>query len=508
MKYIQGTDRSQLEMFPTSLNDAIGLDNEVRSIDTFVSSLDMKAMGFTHSNPCEEGRPAYHPADLLKLYIYGYMNRTRSSRELEKETRRNIEVMWLMKRLTPDHNTISNFRRDNADSIRKVFESTLKIATNYNLIGGKLIAGDSVKLRAQNSKKNNYNADKIKQHLHYIDEKLVEYNQMLDKADGVGQKEKAQREIEKHSNRREKYEKLSRQLSESGQSQVSTSDPDSRQMIVRNNITEVVYNIQTTNDARNNLLLDYLVTQNNDVHALGVMVKRASEILRSTNFVALYDKGYHTGSEIAACHNMGVETLVAVPARPVSSQSPDPAYNFETFTYDKQTDTYTCPQNHTLTSNGNIYGKTATRFKQYKTRQCKHCSVRPLCTASKVNGRIIERSEYVENVERNKNMVEANPELYKRRQAIVEHPYGTIKRNWGYDHTIIKRGVNKVSADVGLIFTCYNLRRLMSILCKAGKGYFLLFLRHVKIAILSAFRESREKAHFFQFHFQLSYNSL
>lgn len=183
MKYLQGQDREQLHIFPVTMEAAIGADNEVRMIELFVEGLSMEELGFK-TDFVENGRPAYHPKDLLKLFLYGYMNRIRSSRELEKETRRNIEVMWLLKGLNPDHNTISNFRRDNPNAIKKVFRATVALAKNFNLIGGKLLAGDSTKLRAQNSKKNNYNEKKIQRHLDYIENKLKEYEQQLSENDG------------------------------------------------------------------------------------------------------------------------------------------------------------------------------------------------------------------------------------------------------------------------------------------------------------------------------------
>ena len=183
MKYLQGQDREQLHIFPVTMEAAIGADNKVRMIELFVEGLSMEELGFK-TDFVENGRPAYHPKDLLKLFLYGYMNRIRSSRELEKETRRNIEVMWLLKGLNPDHNTISNFRRDNPNAIKKVFRATVALVKNFNLIGGKLLAGDSTKLRAQNSKKNNYNEKKIQRHLDYIENKLKEYEQQLSENDG------------------------------------------------------------------------------------------------------------------------------------------------------------------------------------------------------------------------------------------------------------------------------------------------------------------------------------
>ena len=278
MKHITGTDRRQASLFPTSLEEAIEKDNTVRAIDTFVDGLDLGKLGFKVSFP-ENGRPAYHPSVLLKLYIYGYMNRIRSSRDLEKECKRNIEVMWLLESLAPDHNTISNFRRDNPRAIKRVFRATVEIARNFGLIGTTLIAGDSTKLRAQNSKKNNYNQKKIDRHIAYIDKKLEEYQGQLEQGDG--DRDGIKNDMEEHRKRREGYRKLERELKESGQEQISTSDPESRHMIVRNNITEVAYNLQSTVDSKHCIPIDYKVTGNNDTKAMGNMLRRAKTIIRA-----------------------------------------------------------------------------------------------------------------------------------------------------------------------------------------------------------------------------------
>lgn len=468
MKYIQGINRQQLILFPQSLDLAIEADNEVRTIDEFVNSLNLADMGFTNMKIPEEGRPAYHPSDLLKLYIYGYLNRTRSSRELEKETKRNIEVKWLIKGLTPDHNTIANFRRDNSEGIRKVFRTTVEIAKYMKLIGGKIIAGDSVKLRAQNSKKNNYNKEKIERHIKYIDSKLASYNEELEAADNETNIDKIETSISKHHVQKSKYQRIEKQLIETGETQVSTSDPDSRQLVMRNNITEVAYNIQATTDSENKIILDYEVTNVNDTHAMGDMVLKAIPIVKNNTFIAIYDKGYHTGSEIKKCHEAGIETLVAIPGRSSASHAPDHRYDSDNFTYDSETDTYKCPEGHTLKSTGRWYSypTKSFKFKQYRTKECTNCPVLKLCT--KTRKRIIERNEFTANVERNRLYIEQNPAFYKLRQSIVEHPFGTIKRQWGFDHTIMKRGIKRVSSDIGLIFCAYNLRRLMSILGQEG----------------------------------------
>jgi len=475
MQYIKGKNREQLVLFPTSLDDVIDEDNEARFIDLFVESLDLEKMGFVRGTLREvfreeNGRPAYHPKDLLKLYLYGYLNRIRSSRQLEKATQINIEVIWLLKGLSPDHNTISNFRRDNPKAIKKVFRATVQIAKNFNLIGGKLIAGDSTKLRAQNSKKNNFNKKKIDRHLAYIENKLEGYNKQLQEADNDKSVddnkkkeniEKIKAEIEKQNYRKKNYNKLEKQIEKTGEKQISTSDPESRQMIIRNNITEVTYNVQTSVDAENNIPIDYKVTNTNDSKAMGNMLQRAKTILRTNEFTSLYDKGYHTGSEFETAGNLGIDVLVAIPK--VASQAPNPEYNVENFKYDKENDLYVCPEGKELRTNGKLHKTVKSSFKRYTTKECLTCSVKSECSKAKY-GKAIQRSEYQELIDNNKTRIENNESYYKQRQAIVEHPYGTIKRQWGFSYIMTKKFKQRAEADTGLIFIAYNLRRLMSII--------------------------------------------
>lgn len=464
MRYVTGSDRTQAVLFPQSLEQIIEQDNEVRLIDLFVEGLDLTTFSF-YLKGSVEGRPAYHPKDLLKLYVYGYLNSIRSSRALERECRRNVEVMWLLHQLVPDHNTISNFRRDNENAIRKVFRQTVTIAKDFSLIGGKLIAGDSTKLRAQNSKKNNFNQDKIAQHLQYIEQKLDEYNRALEQADSNEEKKSMQEQIEKQNDRKDKYNELRDQLEQSGEPQISTSDPESRQLMIRNRVTEVAYSVQTTVDEQHKITLDYKVTNENDSKALGGMLRRAKVILGHTYFTALYDKGYHTGSELKKAIEMGVQLMVAIPG--VASFAPDHRFNVEQFHYDETADTYTCPAGEVLQTNGNRYVKSDHGYvvKHYKTAVCPTCPMFALCTKNKA-GRLIERSEYQGYVDQNKRNIEQNPTTYKKRQAIIEHTYGTIKRQWGFHYICTKRGLKRASADVGLMFTALNLRRLMNIIDK------------------------------------------
>ncbi len=472
MEYIKKIPRNQLSFFPTALDDLIDSENTVRFIDVFVDSIELKALGFQMLS--HTGKPPYNPCDLLKLYIYGYMNRIGSSRALEKECHRNVELMWLLGNLKADHNTINRFRKNNPKAIKRVFRQSVAIAKNFNLIGGLLIAGDSTKLRAQNSKKNNYNKKKIERHLAYIDKKLDQHNQTLANADGdapyddhSNQKQLIEKQPQNHRAHKAKYHHIKQQLDNDNSCenpQISTTDPDSRHQIVRRLITEVCYTAQTTVDHKHKLLIDYKITNSNDKKTMGTMLRRAKTSLRHTNFTALYDKGYHTASEFNVADHLGINTLVAIPGIGRSSQAPNPNYNVEHFTYKKENDSYTCPENQTLTSNGSWYKTRNYTFKQYKTKACKSCPMREQCTTAKVNGKIVQRSQYAQNIENNAKRIKNSGNAYKQRQAIVAHPYGTIKRQWGVDHIITKKGINRASADFGLIATAYNLKRIINII--------------------------------------------
>ena len=228
--------------------------------------------------------------------------------------------------------------------------------------------------------------------------------------------------------------------------------------------------MQTTVDAKNNLPIDYKVTNQNDSKAMGNMVRRAKSIVRNNEFTVLYDKGYHTGSELKIAHDLGVETIVAIPAVPSSSQAPNPDYNFEHFKYDYQNDTYTCPQGQVLKTNGHWYKEhnrqdNIITFKQYKTSSCKKCPARSQCTRSK-SGRLLSRSTFAEHYEKNRESYQEKEHLYKRRQAIVEHPFGTIKRQWGFSYVLTKKGIKRASADVGFMLIAYNFRRIGNILTR------------------------------------------
>jgi hypothetical protein len=257
--------------------------------------------------------------------------------------------------------------------------------------------------------------------------------------------------------------------------------------MVRNNITEVSYNVQSTVDAKNNIPIDYKVTNENDSKAMGNMVQRAKSILRTNEFTVLYDKGFHTGSELKTAQELGVETIVAIPGVPSTSQAPDPMFNYEFFKYNKEDDTYTCPGGQVLRTNGSWYKQRSSSgniswFKQYKTKACRKCPLRSQCTRSEKE-RLIQRSEYAEYYERNHINIQQKEHLYKRRQAIVEHPYGTIKRQWGFSYILTKKGIDRAGSDVGFMFIAYNLRRIGNILTKDVLKEYLRMLVSLFLAV-------------------------
>lgn len=392
-----------------------------------------------------------------------------------------------------------------------MFHATVSLAKNFDLIRGKLLAGDGTKLRAQNSKKNNFNEKKIERHIAYIDDKLNEYNTILASEDKDLTEEKKQEindKIGKHQQQKNKYEDYKKQLDETGAVQISTSDPDSRQMIVRNNITEVAYNIQSTFDAKCNIPIDFKVTNKNDSKAMGAMVRRAKTILGKTDFTLIFDKGYHTGTEFAYADKQGVEVLVAFPD--VASHAPDISFDVEHFDYHKQRDQYTCPAGELLTTNGRWYnkasGKTINRVKHYKTKACLSCKLFERCTKNK-SGRFIERSEHMDLIDANKKRIQQNMDIYRKRQAIVEHPFGVIKRQWDFYYIMTKKSMKHASVDVGLIFTCYNLRRIMNLVDKNQLKKFLRELASCFFTLLSHFKSFR-RIHFFRNNVHFILNNL
>jgi len=470
MHHIQGVSRHQLQM--SSLEDKITQDNPVRFIDAFVRVIDIEKIGFQSKILKNEGRPSFKTELFLKLYLYGYLNGIRSSRRLEKECFRNIELQWLLEDIRPNYHSISDFRKNNPQGLKNLFKLFVSFLKNVDLISGETIAIDGTKSRAHNSKKANFNQKKIDKHKEYIDAKSLEYLNQLDQEDikeNPVSIRNIQQKIDRLKNNKIKYELLEEQLKASGEPQISTTDPDARALLVQGQVVEVSFNIQAAVDSKHNLVVATHTINRNDKNALSAIALEVKENLVSETFTVLVDKGYHNGRELNTCKQNNIITIVAVPEQGKSNENgTQPAYLVSKFSYNKESNTYTCPQNQTLTTSGKWHKKsrdsenTSYMFQKYRTSACKKCPVKAQCTSRK-GGREIDRSQYAEAVEENHKRYKENAQLYRKRQEINEHIFGTIKRKWGYNYTDLI-GLEKVNGEHSLIMLVYNIKRSINLL--------------------------------------------
>ncbi len=469
MKYIKGIDRKQVVLFPESIDEYIENNNPVQFVDVFVDRLDLNELGFKHAKLAATGRPPYNPGDLLKLYVYGYLNRIRSSRWLEKECNRNVELIWLLKKLAPDFKTIADFRKDNRKAIKRVCKEFVFLCKKLDLFGGELIAIDGSKFKAVNSKKRNFNEAKLKRKLKEIEEKIEEYFRDLEKNDnieadvGSDDAEELKEKIELLKKRGEEYTELLKKLKESGETQISQTDPDSRAML-NNQKIEVSYNVQMSVDEKNKLILDHEVTNEaNDIKQLSRMAKRAKKILDVDTIEVLADKGYYNAVEIKKCVDDEIITYIPKPANRVSKKHifPKPKFYNTEFRYDTEKDVYICPEGGELTF-WNTEKNNGKMTRTYRSERCFSCKVKHECTHNK-RGKIIYRWEHEEILEEMERRVEKNKDKMKRRQGISEHPFGTIKRAFNQGYMLMK-GKDKVGAEMSLTVLAYNIKRTMKIL--------------------------------------------
>jgi transposase len=474
-RYIGGTNRCQ--SYFSTLEAQVSADNAVRLIDAFIDKLDLEKLGFAKTVHKSEGRPPYAPQVLLKLYLYGYLNKIRSSRKLAKECSRNIELQWLLQNLQPNYHTIADFRKLHAQPLQSMFKIYVQFLSDAGLLGKTTIAVDGSKFKAVNSRKNNYNQKKIDKHRQFIADKTAKYLQELDELDKQEstrdelqlKKEKIAEGLAKLKERTIKYDTLQEQLNNTDDKQISTTDADSRSIIIVKNIVEVAYNTQNAVDDKHNLIVHTEATNTNDGKALykaATQAKQNLQLQKEDELMVLADKGFHTGAELQQCQGDNMITHIAYKEQP-SVKHIAKEFLSENFSYNKTTDSYTCPAGAILTSLGTWHNKkgeaneTSYRFKTYRTAACKTCALKNQCT--KLPKRIIHRSQYQDAVDINNNNIRQNPQYYKRRQAIVEHPFGTLKRHWGYTHTLLK-GLQKVNGEMNLIMFCYNFMRTKNIL--------------------------------------------
>jgi transposase len=499
MAYKTGISRDTLNPYPNCLEDCIESDNEVRVIDAFVDWLDMEALGFLHATDNHLGTSIYPPSMLLKLYLYGYLNRIRSSRRLELECKRNIELHWLLHQMTPKYHTISDFRKDHVAVLKSVFKEFTQFCIALSLVEGETIAFDGTKIRAQNNTKNNFNADRLKKLLARIDLKTQEYEEYLAELDEQDKKDspliatlikgKTREDIDKSlalvEKRRSTYTGYQTQLAKlvaegcsTEQLQISTVDPDARSLPFKKNTTEIGYNVQTAGDAKHSLIIHFDVTNIGDNNALSALTLATKDILHLTpeaGYKALADTGYHSGNQLKQCAEQNIITYVSPPEPPTPKDPNDQQFTKDRFTYDAQKDVYICPNNLQLPSNGTWYehkgnriGLKSRKYKQYTlpAKICKECPFAEKCLGNRLkswHGKTIERTEHDDAVEANLKRVTQDRTPYQQRKEIIEHPFGTIKRTYGYYYTLLKTK-KKVTGEFALIYLCYNLRRVISIL--------------------------------------------
>jgi transposase/Fe-S cluster biogenesis protein NfuA len=471
MSYKMGIDMDQTSFEPMCMDMIIGEDHICRFIEAYTKQLDMAKLGFKYAEPKEVGCRPFDPRMMLNLYIYGYLNRIRSSRRLEAETRRNIEVMWLMRGLTPDDKTICNFRTDNSKAIRGAFKEFSLICHKLGLYGGEVIGVDGTKIRANNSRKNNYNQITVKRRLERIEKRISEYMNMLEESDAEERDEKnptaeeIRAALEKLKDKKIKYTELWEQVQASGE--VSTVDPDAKLMHTNGDgrRLDVCHNVQTAVDDKHGLIVDFQAADSSsDKGGLSSITESAKEILETEEIIALADTGFYDGEDIVKCEENGTTCLVSKP-KP-GGQKKEEEYSRDKFAYDKSENCYTCPGGQKLSymrlqkhSGGKYYHV----YANYGA--CGLCPMREKCTKSKY--RTILRSLYQDVMDVVDARTKRNKDLYRKRQAIVEHPYGTVKSIWGYRNFLCRRKI-KVIAEASLAFLAYNLRRFLTICANNG----------------------------------------
>jgi transposase len=466
MSYIRGESRQQMYLLPEAIDDYVGAENPVRFVDVFVEQLDLVALGFVHATPAETGRPPYDPGDLLRLYLYGYLNRIRSSRRLETEAGRNLELMWLLRKLRPDFKTIADFRKANRAALRHVCREFTLLCKRLDLFGGELVAIDGSKFRAVNGKARNFSAAKLQRLLKEIDAKIDAYLKQLDSQDAAEATvatptaDELKAQLRRWEERKQTYAGYAAHLTQSGESQVSLTDPDSRKMPTAGEGSQVGYNVQIAVDEKHKLIVAHEVTNAvTDQEQLASMAEGAKATLAVDTLTVVADMGYYNGADVKQCEAQGVTAYVAKPN--TSANTKRGLFGKERFRYDAAGDVYVCPAGQALTYRfATVEQGRSIRY--YSTPACGTCALKPQCTRNKESRRIT-RWEDEAVLERMAQRVSEHPEIMRKRKMIVEHPFGTIKR-WMDQSYFLMRGKERVSAEASLTVLAYNMKRAMNIL--------------------------------------------
>jgi len=463
--FIQGEDRHQATLFPERLDDYIAEDSSVRVIDVFLDDLDLSGLGFkTHSE--KTGRPAYHASALLKIYVYGYLNRVQSSRRLEREAQRNVELMWLTGRLAPDFKTIADFRKNNGQAIRLVCREFIMLCKKLNLFADAFVAIDGSKFKAVNSRDRNFTKAKMQRRLQQIDESIERYLGQIasaDRQEAAVATDKTQRLEDKITALKTEMARLKTlevQMLRAPDQQISLTDPDARSMATSGRGTGTVgYNVQTAVDATHHLIVTHEVTnQGHDRHQLHHMAQQAKEAIGAETLAVVADRGYFKGEELLACEQSQITTYLPKPQ--TSGSTKKGLFSKRDFIYHAKDNEYECPAGERLIWRFETQEKGLTLHK-YWSSHCPNCSIKPQCTTSKY--RRVTRWEHEAVLEAVEARLDREPERMRTRRETVEHPFGTLKCWMGYTH-FQTRTLKHVSTEMSLHVLAYNFKRVLSIL--------------------------------------------
>jgi transposase len=464
--FIEEADRGQLSLLPGSLDDWVGKDNPVRVIDAFVDGLDLKKLGFETIEPLDIGRPGYHPSVHLKLYIYGYLYRVQSSRRLERECHRNLEVMWLLGRLAPDHKTIADFRKDNGAAIKKMCGQFVELCRSLGLLSTASVAIDGSKFKAVNNRDKNFTQAKVEKRRTQLEESVARYLAQLDTADRQEPSESIElkkthlkEKLEKLKSEMQKLEAVEQQVLASPDKQISLTDPDSRSMATSGRGSGVVgYNVQIAVDTEHHLIVHHEVTNvGSDRSQLASTATAAKEVLGVETLEAVADRGYFNGEEIKACDDAGI--TVTLPKPMTSGAKSAGRFGKQDFVYKPEDDVYLCPAGEKLT-----YRFTAEehgqKLRRYWADACYTCPIKAQCTTGRE--RRISRWEHEAVVEDVQKRLDKNPDAMRTRRETVEHPFGTMKMRMGATHFLCKT-LPKVATEMAICVLTYNLTRVLNI---------------------------------------------
>lgn len=470
-QYKRGIDRQQDYLLPPSVDELISTDNPVRAIDAYVESLDLEATGFKNaSGGLTAGQPAFPPGALLKLYLYGYIHRVRSSRRLEAECQRNLEVIWLLVGLRPGYKTIADFRKDNLKALTRVNRDFVQLCKELDLYGGELVGIDGSFFRGNVSKSHIYTAERLKRALAYLEKDIARYLQALNEADQSEGDEPTQHDPELAQKlaalraRQHKREEQLAKLAASGETQISEVDPDARRLNKRGG-TVAGYNVQTAVDAKNRLIVVSAVTQDgNDTQQLAPMSLAAKAELGVAHLEASADNGYYNGDQIAECEQNGITPYVPEPDKQAQVRQQG-RFARDDFSYDAQANAYRCPAGQMLPFSTTIkkHGKKLYVYRG-SVPVCRVCPLKDRCLSKRSSVRSVNRWEHEAVAERHRaRMKQAGAEKMRQRASLCEHPFGTLKLWCGWNHFLL-RGLEKVSAEMSLLMLSYNFKRVLSLL--------------------------------------------